>query len=200
MWVNLRDPGNVYRWGMRTLAYHEGIPGHIYQMAQAQRIRGIPTFRRAYFFNAYIEGWALYAERLGWELGLEDELSNLGRLQALLWRAVRLVVDTGIHAMRWTREQAIGYMTEMTGLPERDIITEVERYIVMPGQACAYYIGYQKMLALRQKAESTLGETFNLKDFHDAIISHGGLPLGLLENVVNDYLDRQISLSTAQKS
>lgn len=196
MWVNLRDPGNVYRWGMRTLAYHEGIPGHIYQMAQAQRIRGIPTFRRAYFFNAYIEGWALYAERLCWELGLEDDLSNLGRLQGLMWRAVRLVVDTGIHAMRWTREQAIEYMTEKTGLPERDIITEVERYIVMPGQACAYYIGYQKMLALRQKAESTLGEAFNLKDFHDALISHGGLPLGLLESVVNDYLDQHSGLKS----
>jgi uncharacterized protein (DUF885 family) len=190
MWINLREPENVYRWGMRTLAYHEGIPGHVYQMAQAQKIKGLPTFRKAYFFNAYIEGWALYAERLGWELGLEDAASNLGRLQALLWRAARLVVDTGIHAKQWSRQEAIDYMVATTGLPERDVITEVERYIVMPGQACAYYLGYLKLLALRQKVESTLGEAFSLRDFHDVIIKNGGLPLTLLEKVVNDYVDR----------
>jgi uncharacterized protein (DUF885 family) len=190
MWINLREPENVYRWGMRTLAYHEGIPGHVYQMAQAQKIKGLPTFRKVYFFNAYIEGWALYAERLGWELGLEDAASNLGRLQALLWRAARLVVDTGIHAKQWSRQEAIDYMVATTGLPERDVITEVERYIVMPGQACAYYLGYLKLLALRQKVESTLGEDFNLGDFHDVIVKNGGLPLTLLEKVVNDYVDR----------
>jgi uncharacterized protein (DUF885 family) len=194
LWLNLRDPSNIYRWGMRTLAYHEGIPGHVYQMAQAQKLRGLPTFRRTYFFNAYAEGWALYAEHLGWELGLEDAQSNLGRLQALLWRAARLVVDTGIHAMRWTRQDAIDYMLEVTGLPERDVITEVERYIVMPGQACAYYIGYLEMLSLRQKAQATLGEAFDIKTFHDVIISHGGLPLGLLEKVVNHYIDQAAGL------
>ncbi len=190
VWINLRDPNNVYQWGMRTLAYHEGIPGHVYQMAQAQKIRGLPTFRRTYFFNAYTEGWALYAEQLGWELGLEDPASNLGRLQGLLWRAARLVVDTGIHARRWTRQEAIDYMVKTTGLPERDVTTEVERYIVMPGQACAYYVGYLKMLALRKKVESTLGDQFNLKDFHNVVIKNGGLPLTLLEKVVNDYVDR----------
>jgi len=194
MWINLRDPDNITTWGMRTLAYHEGLPGHIYQMAQAQKIKGLPSFRRANGFNAYIEGWALYAERLGWELKLEDEMSNLGRLQALLWRAARLVVDTGIHVKRWTREQAIDYMVEVTGLPERDVTTEVERYIVMPGQACAYYIGYLKLLSLRQKAESTLGDAFNLKDFHDVVINSGGLPLTLLGDVVNRYIDRTAGL------
>ena len=194
MWINLRNPDNVYRWGMRTLAYHEGIPGHVYQMAQAQKIRGLPTFRRAFFFNAYIEGWALYAERLGWEMGLEDPASNLGRLQALLWRAARLVVDTGIHAKRWSRQEAIDYMVAVTGLPERDVISEVERYVVMPGQACAYYIGYLKLLALRQKVESTLGEAFSLQDFHDVIIKNGGLPLTLLETVVNDYVDQVMGI------
>jgi len=194
LWLNLRDPGNVYRWGMHTLAYHEGIPGHVYQMAQAQKLKGIPTFRRMYFFNAYAEGWALYAERLGWELGLEDAVSNLGRLQALLWRAVRLVVDTGIHAMRWTREEAIDYMLENTGLPERDVITEVERYIVMPGQACAYYLGYLELVSLRKKAEAILGETFNIKAFHDVVINHGGLPLPLLVEVVNRYIDHAAGL------
>jgi uncharacterized protein (DUF885 family) len=194
LWLNLRDPSNIYRWGLRTLAYHEGIPGHVYQMAQAQKLRRLPTFRRTYFFNAYVEGWALYAEHLGWELGLEDALSNLGRLQALLWRAARLVVDTGIHVMRWTRQEAIDYMLELTGLPERDVITEVERYIVMPGQACAYYIGYLEMLSLRQKAQATLGEAFDIKAFHDVIINHGGLPLALLEKVVNHYIDQAAGL------
>ncbi len=194
MWLNLRDPDNIYQWGMRTLAYHEGIPGHVYQMAQAQKIKGLPTFRRTYSFNAYIEGWALYAERLGWELGLEDPISNLGRLQALIWRAVRLVVDTGIHTMQWTREEAIDYMVKKTGLPERDVTTEVERYIVMPGQACAYYVGYIKLLSLREKAESVLGEQFDLKQFHDVIINNGGLPLILLEKVVNDYIDEAAGL------
>lgn len=198
MWLNLRKPENIYTWGMRTLAYHEGIPGHVYQMAQAQKIKGLPTFRRAYFFNAYIEGWALYAERLGWELGLEDALSNLGRLQALIWRAARLVVDTGIHIKQWTREEAIQYMVRVTGLPERDVITEVERYIVMPGQACAYYLGYLKLMALRQKAEATLGPDFHLKDFHDVVIDNGSLPLSLLVQVVNDYVDRQAGLKEAR--
>lgn len=198
MWINLREPGNICRWGMRTLAYHEGIPGHVYQMAQAQKIKGLPTFRRTYLFNAYIEGWALYAERLGWELQLEDTLSNLGRLQGLLWRAVRLVVDTGIHVKQWSREEAIDYMIEKTGLPERDVITEVDRYIVMPGQACAYYLGYLKLLALRHKAEVTLGEAFSVKDFHDVIINSGGLPLSLLEMVVNEYIDREAGIKPVE--
>lgn len=194
MWINLREPDNIYQWGMRTLAYHEGIPGHVYQLAQAQRIKGLPTFRKNHFFNAYVEGWALYAELLGYELGLEDDLSNLGRLQALLWRAARLVVDTGIHVKGWTRQEAIEYMVQKTGLPERDVVSEVERYIVMPGQACAYYIGYLKMLALRKKAQSTLGDDFNLKEFHDVVINNGGLPLSLLESVVDEYIDHTAGL------
>lgn len=195
MWINLRDPDNIYQWGMQTLAYHEGIPGHVYQLAQALRIKGLPTFRKNHFFNAYVEGWALYAELLGYELGLEDDLSNLGRLQALLWRAARLVVDTGIHFKGWTRQEAIDYMVQKTGLPERDVVAEVERYIVMPGQACAYYIGYLKMLALRKKAQSTLGDDFDLKEFHDVVINNGGLPLSLLESVVDDYIDRKAGLN-----
>jgi len=198
LWLNLRDPGNVYMWGLRTLAYHEGIPGHVYQMAQAQKLKGLPAFRRSYTFNAYVEGWALYAERLGWEMGLEDALDNLGRLQALLWRAVRLVVDTGIHAMRWTKQEAIDYMLEKTGLPERDVLTEVERYIVMPGQACAYYIGYRELVSLRQKAQATLGDEFDHKAFHEEVINHGGLPLPLLKEVVNNYIDRTAGLRSTE--
>jgi uncharacterized protein (DUF885 family) len=176
---------------MRTLAYHEGIPGHVYQMAKAQKIKGLPTFRKAFFFNAYIEGWALYAERLGWELGLEDNLGNLGRLQALIWRAARLVVDTGIHAKGWAREEAIDYMVGVTGMPVRDITTEVERYIVMPGQACAYYIGYLNLLSMRKKAQSVLGDDFDLRSFHDVILNNGGLPLNLLKRVVDEYIDQK---------
>ena len=195
VWINLREPENIYSWGMQTLAYHEGIPGHVYQMAMAQRIRGLPSFRRFYFFSAYSEGWALYAERLASELNLTNALSELGRLQALLWRAARLVVDTGIHAYRWTREEAIDYMLKITGLPERDVITEVERYIVMPGQACAYYIGYLQFSEWRQKAEATLGEAFDIKDFHDVLINNSGLPLSLLEKLVNDYIDYAAQLT-----
>ncbi|MDY6846882.1 MAG: DUF885 family protein, partial [Chloroflexota bacterium] len=114
----------------------------------------------------------------------------------LLWRAARLVVDTGIHAKGWTRQEAIDYMLETTGLPERDVVTEVERYIVMPGQACAYYIGYLKVLGLRQKAQATLGEGFQLKEFHDVVISNGGLPLNLLERVVDAYIDQKAGLKT----
>jgi uncharacterized protein (DUF885 family) len=194
MWINLREPQNIYRWGMRTLAYHEGIPGHVYQMAQAQKLRGLPPFRRIHFCNTYVEGWVLYAEQLGWELNLEDDLSNLGRLQAQIWRAARLVVDTGIHHKRWTREEAIAYMLEKTGLPERDVVTEVERYIVAPGQACSYAIGYLKILALRQKTELVLGKNFNIKEFHDVVINNGSLPLFLLERVVDDYIDRASGL------
>jgi len=196
MWLNLREPDNIYRWGMRTLAYHEGIPGHVYQMAQAQKIKGMPTFRKAFFYNAYIEGWALYSERLGWELGLEDDLSNLGRLQALIWRAARLVVDTGLHAKGWTRGEAIDYIVGVTGMPERDITTEVERYIVMPGQACAYYIGYLEILSMRKKAQSVLGDEFDLKSFHDVIINNGGLPLSLLKRVVDEYIDQKAGFVT----
>ena len=200
LWLNLRDPKNVYRWGMRTLAYHEGIPGHVYQMTQALKLKGLPTFRRLYPFNAYSEGWALYAEYLGWLSGHEDDtasdavLNNLGRLQALLWRAVRLVVDTGIHAMRWSRQEAIDYMVETTGLPERDVVTEVERYIVMPGQACAYYLGYMALVSLRKKAEAILGESFDIKAFHDVVLNNGGLPLPLLTQVVNKYIDQTAGL------
>ena len=136
----------------------------------------------------------MYAERLGAELNSEDPLSNLGRLQALLWRAARLVVDTGIHEKQWTRDEEIAYMVEKTGLPERDVITEVERYIVMPGQACAYMMGYLKIIDLRQKAEATLGDAFDLKTFHDVILGSGSLPLTLLEEVVNDYIDQTAGL------
>ena len=174
---------------MRTLAYHEGIPGHHFQITIAQELQGVPFFRRVLPFTAYSEGWALYAERLAWELGFEkDPLDNLGRLRDEMMRAVRLVVDSGIHYKRWTREQAIAYMLENTGMGEGDVTAEIERYFVNPGQALAYKAGMLKILALREKARKELGDRFTLGAFHDQVLSHGALPLSLLERVIDDWI------------
>ncbi len=189
-YANLRDVNEIVKFGMRTLAYHEAVPGHHFQIAIAQKIKGVPIFRRVYPFTAYAEGWALYAERLAWEYGFQsDPHNNLGRLQAELFRSVRLVVDTGIHYKRWTREQAIAYMLENTGMPETDVVAEIERYIVMPGQACAYKIGMLKILDLRKTAVEKLGSTFDIKEFHNVILENGSMPLSILERVVMEYID-----------
>ena len=137
--ANLRDTAETPTWGMKTLAYHEGIPGHHFQIATAQGLKGLPLIRQQSIYGAYVEGWALYAERLAAEIGLykDDPLGDLGRLQAELFRAVRLVVDTGLHADGWTREQAIDYMVETTGMARSDATSEVERYMALPGQACS---------------------------------------------------------------
>ena len=188
-YASLYDVKATPRFGMRTLAYHEGIPGHHFQLGIAQELQDLPTFRTVIPFPTYSEGWALYAERLAWELGFEqDPYDNLGRLRAELFRAVRLVVDTGIHDQRWTREQAISYMRRTTGMALSDVTAEIERYIVMPGQACAYKIGMLKILELRERAKQQLGPTFDLRDFHDAVLKNGALPLDILEQVVNDYI------------
>ncbi|MCC6793521.1 MAG: DUF885 domain-containing protein [Candidatus Hydrogenedentes bacterium] len=187
--ANLRNMEEVSKWGMRTLAYHEAIPGHHFQLAIQQQNDG-PTFRKVVHFTAYVEGWALYAERLAWELGFQkDPYSNLGRLQAELFRAVRLVVDTGIHYKRWPRQQAIDYMIANTGMGDQEVTAEIERYIVMPGQACAYKIGMMKILDLREKAKQELGPKFSLKEFHNVIIRDGAMPLEVLEKVVARYID-----------
>ena len=188
-YANLRDPGETPKFAMRTLAYHEGIPGHHFQITIAQELQGVPFFRRVLPFTAYSEGWALYAERLAWELGFEkDPLDNLGRLRDEMMRAVRLVVDSGIHYKRWTREQAIAYMLENTGMGEGDVTAEIERYFVNPGQALAYKAGMLKILALREKARKELGDRFTLGAFHDQVLSHGALPLSLLERVIDDWI------------
>jgi uncharacterized protein (DUF885 family) len=174
---------------MRTLAYHEAIPGHHFQIAIQQELKGVPTFRKVLPFTAYIEGWALYAERLAWEEGFEkDPYSNLGRLQDELLRATRLVCDTGIHYKHWTREQAIQYMKDNTGIGELEITSEVERYIVSPGQACAYKVGQLKILELREKAKKELGDRFNIKDFHNVVLKNGAMPLQILEQQVDRYI------------
>lgn len=189
-YINLRDVNEAPRFGMRTLAYHEAIPGHHFQLAIAQQLSDLPIFRRMIPFIAYTEGWALYAEQLAWELGFqEDPLDNLGRLQAEMFRAVRLVVDTGLHAKRWTREEAIDYMREHTGMGEKEVVAEIERYLVMPGQALAYKIGMRKILELRARAQAALGDDFELAEFHDIMLANGALPLELLEDQVDAWLE-----------
>lgn len=190
--INLRNTAEVARFGMRTLAYHEAIPGHHFQTTIQQELTGVPTFRKVLPFTAFSEGWALYTEQLAWELGFQDEpLDNLGRLQAEMFRAVRLVVDTGMHDQRWTREQAIAYMLEKTGMPETDVVAEIERYLVMPGQALAYKVGMNKILELRARAKSRLGEDFDLAAFHDLLLTGGDLPLALLERRVDAWIETQ---------
>jgi uncharacterized protein (DUF885 family) len=193
-YANLRNMNEVPQWGMRTLAYHEAIPGHHFQIAIQQEIEGVPTFRNVLPFTAYVEGWALYAERLAWEYGFqENPLDNLGRLQAELFRAVRLVVDTGIHYKQWTREEAIDYMYRNTGMPMGDVISEIERYIVSPGQATAYKIGMMKILELRKRAQEELGDRFDIKQFHNVILQNGSLPLDILEEVVAAWIQYNIT-------
>lgn len=190
--ANLKDIKATPKYGMRTLAYHEAVPGHHYQIALSLENEELPLFRRVLPFGAYVEGWALYAEQLAAEQGFqEDPFDRVGYLQAELFRAVRLVVDTGIHRKRWTREQAIEYMRQNTGMAESDVVAEIERYIVMPGQACSYKIGQLEILRLREHARRELGERFDLPAFHDVILMNGPLPLELLARVVDDWIAQQ---------
>ena len=188
-YANLFDIKATPKYGMRTLAYHEGVPGHHFQIAIQTELQGIPEFRKEFGFTSYSEGWGLYAERLAWEMGFQtNPYDNLGRLQGELFRAVRLVVDTGIHAKRWTREQAIDYMLANTGTAESDVISEIERYIVMPGQATAYKVGMMELLRLRNEAQEALGDKFDIRDFHDVILKDGALPLTALRELVMKYI------------
>jgi uncharacterized protein (DUF885 family) len=188
--VNLRDTTETATWQMKTLAYHEGIPGHHLQITLAMGLKDLPLIRQQPVYTAYAEGWALYAERLAAEMGMYqgDPFGDLGRLQAEIFRSARLVVDTGIHAMGWTREQAIAYMVDTTGIAESEVTSEVERYMGQPGQACAYKVGELKILELRDKAKAALGERFKLKDFHTVVLENGALPLTLLEKLVDEWI------------
>jgi uncharacterized protein (DUF885 family) len=175
---------------MKTLAYHEGIPGHHFQIATAHELKGLPLIRQQPIYSAYSEGWALYAERLAAEIGLyqDDPFGDLGRLQAEMFRAVRLVVDTGIHAKGWSREQAIDYMVQTTGMNAEEVVSEVERYMALPGQACAYKVGQLKLLELRDRARAALGEKFDLKAFHTVVLENGAVPLTVLERLVDEWV------------
>lgn len=198
--ANLRKVDEISRYGMRTLAYHEAIPGHHFQIAIAQELTGVPVFRNVLPFNAYAEGWALYAERLAWELGFEkDPFDNLGRLQAEMFRAVRLVVDTGMHQKRWTREQALAYLIDKTGMAEVEATAEIERYLVWPGQALGYKLGMLKILELRERAKTQLGDTFDLKEFHRIVLTPGSMPLPVLEAVVDRWLARSGEQASSAK-
>jgi len=189
-YANLYDIKATPKFGMRTLAVHEGIPGHHFQIAIAMELEGMPLIRRFAPFVAYVEGWALYAERVAWEQGLlPTPADNIGRLTAELFRAVRLVVDTGIHDQRWTREEAIDYMLANTGMAESDVVSEIERYIVLPGQATAYKVGMMKILELRQRSMDALGDKFDLRDFHDVVLKNGAVPLDILERLVDEYIE-----------
>ena len=182
------------KFDMETLAYHEAIPGHHFQLAIQQELKGLPTFRKVIPFTAYAEGWALYAEKLAYEYGFfSDDFSVLGYLSSELFRAVRLVVDTGIHHKRWTREEAIDYMLENTGVDKDSVIVEIERYIVMPGQATAYKIGELEILRLRELAKVKLGEMFDIREFHNVVLKNGSVPLKILENIVNEYIQCKLN-------
>jgi uncharacterized protein (DUF885 family) len=188
-YVNLADMNQVLKPMVEDTSYHEGAPGHHFQIARQIELEAMPKFRRFNGYGAYAEGWGLYSERLGKEMGFfQDPYSDFGRLNGELWRAVRLVVDTGLHAKRWTREQAIEYFRQNTMLSERDRVKEVERYINNPGQATSYKIGQLKILELRAKAKAALGERFDIRDFHETVLANGSLPLNVLEEQVDAYI------------
>lgn len=189
--VNLRSVDEHPRYAMRTLAYHEAIPGHHLQITRMQAMENVPDFRRTLSLHAHAEGWALYAEGLAAEMGFHDDpFSDLGRLRAELFRAVRLVVDTGMHHHRWSRERAIDYMHSVTGMPMTDVVAEIERYLVIPGQACSFKIGMLRIQAMRQRAAEALGDDFDIRDFHRVILDNGAMPLALLDRVVDGWIER----------
>ena len=188
-YVNLSDMTQVLKPQIEGISYHEGAPGHHFQIAYAQEIEGLPRFRRFGGYGAYAEGWGLYAEQLGKEMGFyQDPYSDFGRLSTELWRAVRLVTDTGLHAKRWSREQGMDYFRQNSLLSERDIGKEVERYITNPGQATSYKIGELKIKELRAKAETTLGDKFDIKDFHAVVLGSGSVPLDVLADQVDAWI------------
>ncbi len=188
-YVNLSDMTQVLKPQIEGISYHEGAPGHHFQIALAMETPGLPKFRRFGGYGAYSEGWGLYAERLGKEMGFyQDPYSDFGRLSTEAWRAVRLVTDTGLHHKKWTREQAIDYFRENTLLSERDIVKEVERYICNPGQATSYKAGELRIMTLRTKAKMALGDRFDIRVFHDVVLRDGALPLDVLEAQVDSWL------------
>ena len=188
-YVNLADMTQVLRPQVEAIAYHEGAPGHHFQGALSQELPNVPKFRRFGGNSAYGEGWGLYAERLGQEMGFYREpMSEFGMLSTSLWRAIRLVVDTGIHHHRWTRERAIAYFMENGLLSERDAAKEVERYFNSPGQATSYMIGQLKIMELRDQARRELGDRFDIRDFHAVVLENGNVPLDVLEHLVNEWI------------
>jgi len=181
---------NLY--AVEAIAYHEGIPGHHLQISIAHELDGLPEFRKFSGYTAYVEGWALYSERLGKDVGLyQDPYSDYGRLEADIWRAIRLVVDTGVHSQHWTREQMVDYFHEHSAIDETSVQAEVDRYISWPGQALAYKVGQLKILELRDRARKALGDRFDLKAFHDQVLDAGALPLDVLSDRIDGWIATQ---------
>jgi prolyl oligopeptidase len=195
-WVNLYRPEVRPKYEIEVLSVHEAMPGHHLQLAIQQEIADMPDFRRYSGFTAFVEGWGLYSESLGYDLGLyTDPYSRFGALTYDMWRAVRLVVDTGIHYKGWTRQQAIDFFKDNAAKTEHDIVNEIDRYIVMPGQALAYKIGQLKIMALRTQAESALGDRFDVRDFHDELLGAGALPLDILQQRMDAWLETRLAES-----
>ena len=191
-YVNLYKPESRPIWEIEALTAHESVPGHHLQIALSYELTGLPEFRRNADYTAFIEGWALYSESLGYELGLyKDDFSKIGQLNYDMWRAVRLVVDTGMHQFKWTREQAIYFFKQNTGKSQQDIENEVDRYISWPGQALAYKLGQMRIQALRAEAEKALGARFDIRAFHDQLLGMGPLPLSVLDAEMRSWIAAQ---------
>jgi uncharacterized protein (DUF885 family) len=191
-YVNTYDLASRPKYMMEALSIHEASPGHHFQVSIAQELEELPAFRRFGGYTAYSEGWGLYAETLGTELGLyTDPYQYFGALYTDIWRANRLVVDTGLHAMGWTREDAIDWMRSNMPIPETDVVAEVERYIAMPSQALAYKIGQLKIRELRARAEAALGDRFDIRAFHNQVLTTGSLPLLVLEAKIDRWIESQ---------
>lgn len=196
-YINQKNTYDNPRWTLPTLMIHEGSPGHHFQLSASQLITGVPFLRKVSPFSAFAEGWALYSEKIAAEdmgIYLQDPLGDLGRIQAEMFRAVRLVVDTGIHAKGWSREKAIDYMLLKTGMTEAEVVREIERYVVWPGQATAYKIGQLSIVRLRSLAEERLADDFDIREFHEMILLNGAMPLEILEESVESWIDDQKTL------
>ncbi|MFQ3339544.1 MAG: hypothetical protein ACI9VO_002334, partial [Colwellia sp.] len=191
-YANLYDMKAMPSYQMAALAYHEGIPGHHMQLAIKQELTGIPKFRKFGGYTAHTEGWGLYSEMIPKEIGLyQDPYSDFGRLAMELWRACRLVVDTGIHTKQWTRKQGIEYYAQNTPNSLSDAVKMVERHVVMPSQATAYKIGMNKIIQLREHAKVTLGDKFDIREFHDVVLKNGPVPLNVLTHLVDSYITQK---------
>lgn len=189
VYYNLASMAALPKWQIAALTFHEGIPGHHVQISIAQETRNIPEFRKYTGFTSYVEGWALYTELLSKQMGLyHNDLDEVGRITMELWRACRLVVDTGIHIMGWSREKSVNYFLANTALTKDNVVREVDRYCVYPGQACAYQIGKNKILSLREQARKAMGKQFDIRKYHDTILQNGAVPLPVLESIVEEWV------------
>lgn len=189
--INLKDMKAVPSFGMKTLTYHEAVPGHHFQIALNMLQTEIGLMRQNASFNGYVEGWALYSELLAYEMGMykDDPFGDLGRLQAEAYRAARLVVDTGLHYKKWTRDQAITYFADATGTAMSDVVSAIDRYIAWPGQALGYKLGMLKLVELREHAKQQLGDKFDIKAFHDVVLLKGARPMALVEEDIKTWIN-----------